>query len=145
MNSFAKNTLTTGNLPNSASLALLLLRLAVGTFMLTHGAGKMATLFSGDPIRFADPIGIGATASLALIVFAEVFCSILLILGLVTRFSAIPPLVGMLVAAFIVHGQDPFGNRELALFYSVIYLVLILTGAGKFSIDYLLWPNKGKR
>jgi len=135
MKKFIKNTFNTGKYPNNVSLALLLIRLTAGTFMLSHGMGKFWKLFGDEPIAFADPIGVGVTASLALTVFAEVLCSLFLILGIATRLSAIPLLITMLVAAFIIHSDDPFGKKELALLYGVAYLVLLIAGAGKYSID----------
>jgi putative oxidoreductase len=41
----------------------------------------------------------------------------------------------MLVAAFIIHGGDGFGKQELPLHYILVYLVLLIAGAGKFSLD----------
>lgn len=129
------NIFNPGNYPKKIDYVLLLLRLTVGIFMLTHGIGKFSKLFGGDPIQFADPIGVGVTASLALVVFAEVFCSIFLILGFATRFAAIPLLITMLVVAFIIHPNDGFGRQELPLIYSCVYLVLVIAGAGKISLD----------
>ena len=103
--------------------------------MLTHGIGKFEKLFSGEPIMFPDPVGLGATASLALVVFSEVFCSIFLILGVATRFSAIALIVTMLVAAFVAHANDGFGKQELPLLYTAVYVVLLICGAGKVAVD----------
>ena len=80
-----------------------------------------------------------------LMVFAEFLCSIFLIFGFAVRLSAIPPIIGMLVAGFIAHGADPFGRKELPLLYAVIYLTLLLTGGGKFSIDHLISKKLDKR
>jgi putative oxidoreductase len=44
----------------------------------------------------------------------------------------------MAVAAFIVHGGDPWGEKELAYIYLAGYLTLLLTGPGKFSVDALI-------
>jgi putative oxidoreductase len=41
----------------------------------------------------------------------------------------------MLVAAFVVHGDDPWSKKELALLYAIPFLTLGLTGPGRFSID----------
>ena len=130
-----KKLLHTGGYPESINVSLLLIRLITGGFMLTHGYGKFLMLIGDSPIQFADPIGIGATASLALTVFAEFFCSIFLILGFATRLSTIPLLITMLVAAFIVHARDGFGKQELALIYATAFLVLAIAGAGKLSVD----------
>jgi len=123
------------------NLVLLLVRLIVGAFMLTHGWGKFLKLIGDGTITFADPLGLGETTSLVLTVFAEVFCSILITLGLTTRFAAIPSLITMLVAAFIVHANDGFGKQELALLYGTIYLVIAVLGAGKYSLDYLIFKR----
>lgn len=58
------------------NLSLLILRLAGGLMMLTHGYPKFRKLLSGD-FSFADPIGLGEEFSLVATVFAEFICSIL--------------------------------------------------------------------
>ena len=50
-------------------------------------------------------------------------------------YPAIPALITMLVAAFVVHASDPIGTKEKALFYAIAFLALAFTGAGKYSID----------
>ncbi|MGB3870421.1 MAG: DoxX family protein [Flavobacteriales bacterium] len=122
---------------------LLLLRVGIGIFMLTHGMGKFTRLFGDEPIRFSDPLGVGAPISLALAVFAEFFCSLLLIVGFATRAAAIPLLITMLVAALIVHATDGFGKQELPLLHSLVYLSLLIAGPGRFSIDHLIWSKYG--
>ena len=123
--------------PNATHFALLLLRLAAGGFMLTHGYGKLQRLLAGE-FQFGDPIGLGPEVSLVLAVFAEFVCSLLVMLGLGTRLATVPLIVTMVVAVFIVHGADPFGRKELALLYLVSYVVLLLSGSGKFSVDRLI-------
>ncbi len=134
-----KKIFSPGNYSEKISIALLLLRVAAGILMLTHGTGKFTKLFGDDPIKFADPIGVGVTASLALTVFSEVICSILLILGLATRLIALPLLFTMLVAVFIVHGDDGFKKQELPLLYAAVYAAIALSGAGKYSLDYVIY------
>ena len=133
-----------GDYSNIASSALLLLRMIVGIFMLTHGIGKFMMLVGDGPIRFVDPIGLGVTASLILVVFAEVFCSIFLIVGVATRLAVIPLLVTMLVAALITHASDPFAKKELPLLYAAIFIVIALAGAGKYSIDSWIYERFGE-
>jgi putative oxidoreductase len=93
---------------------------------------------AGGEIRFADPFGLGVTLSLFLVVFAEFFCSILIGFGIGTRLATLPLIITMFVAAFIAHGPDPFGKKELALLYLVIYIFLLVAGSGKYSVDYYL-------
>lgn len=117
---------------------LLIVRIAVAAFMLTHGYPKLMKLLAGGEIQFADPFGLGMYFSLVLAVFAEFFCSILIGIGLGTRLATIPLIITMLVAAFIAHSSDPFGRKELALLYLVVFVFLLFTGSGKFSVDYFI-------
>ncbi len=129
------------NLRNT-DIAILLLRLGVGGLMLTHGIPKLIRLFGSEPIQFGDPIGIGVEASLALTVFSEVICSVLIIIGLGTRLASIPLFFTMVVAFFVVHAADPFQRKELAFFFLIVYVVLFLTGSGKYSLDHFLLKRK---
>lgn len=124
--------------PINHDAGLLILRVFVGVTMLaSHGWGKMMKLITGDT-GFADVFGIGETASLILAVFAEVLCSLFIALGLFTRATLIPLIITMLVAVFVIHGDDPFGKKEFGLLYLIPYITLLLTGPGKYSIDKLI-------
>ncbi|MDG5491259.1 DoxX family protein [Psychroserpens sp. SPM9] len=118
---------------NFNDLALLLLRVGFGGFMLTHGIPKMNML--SDPSQFGDPIGVGPTISLILALIGEVVAPILLIIGFKTKWAAIPAAITMMVAAFIIHAKDDLGTKEHALLFLIAFVVLFLTGAGKFSVD----------
>ncbi len=116
------------------NLGLALLRISASAMMLTHGYPKFQKLISGD-FEFGDPIGLGTAPSLFLAVIGEFICPILILIGLKTRWAAIPVVITMAVAAFVVHADDPFGNKEKALLFLVIFLVIMLLGPGKYSLD----------
>ena len=122
-----------------SDLSLLFLRLAFGGLMLVnHGWSKFMKLIGDEPIKFADPIGIGMEASLGLTVFAEVLCALMIVLGLFTRLAVIPLIITMLVAIFIIHIGDPLKKMEMAILYLIPYLVLLWNGAGRYSLDALI-------
>lgn len=119
-------------------IGLLILRLGLGGMIFFgHGWGKLMS-FSASSAMFPDPLGIGPSISMALATFAEAFCGVAIMLGMFTRFTAIPPLVTMAVAAFIVHSGDPFSTKEKALLYGLGFLALSLLGAGRFSLDEII-------
>ncbi len=126
-----------GNQTAFTDISLLLIRLAAGGFMLSHGFGKLQKLVNGN-FEFGDPIGVGPETSLGLTVFAEILCAFLILVGLFSRLAAIPLIITMLVAVFMVHADDDFGKKELGLFYLINYLVIFLSGAGKYSLDKLI-------
>jgi putative oxidoreductase len=119
-------------------VALLLVRVSVAGLMLAHGLPKLEMLFSGDPVQFPAVFGLSAASALALAVFAEVVCSVLVLIGLGTRLVVIPLIFTMLVAAFYFHGADPFAQKEPAILYLIPYVMLLLTGSGKYALDHLL-------
>lgn len=118
-----------------SSLALLLLRVGSGGLILTHGIPKLQRLFGGAEIKFADPFGLGPVISLGLATFAEVICAILVIIGFKTRLAVIPLIITMLTAAFYAHWDDPFGRKELPLLFCIVFVSLLLTGGGAYSLD----------
>jgi putative oxidoreductase len=120
---------------SSPDAGLLLLRLWLGLSMLwLHGWEKLMNLFAGKT-AFLDPLGIGETTSFVLTVFAEAICSVLLVIGLWTRWAAVILAFTMGVAFFVVNSANLKGNGELAWLYFGGYLVLFAAGAGKFSVD----------
>lgn len=125
--------------------AVLILRVSFAIFMMVHGYQKLQWLIAGGEIQFGDPIGVGPYASLVLAVFAEFVCSILLLIGLGTRLAVIPLIITMAVALFIVHGADGFDKKEMALHYLVVYLFLLISGSGKYSVDHLISKNSNRR
>jgi putative oxidoreductase len=123
-------------------ILVLLLRICLAAFMITHGWPKFLKLLEGGEIQFGNPIGLGPALSLTLAVFAEFVCSILIGIGLGTRLASIPLALTMFVAAFISHGPDPFRRKELALLYLLFYITLLVTGSRKYSVDYLISKKK---
>src|SRR6056297_4200132 len=119
----------------SPDAAFLLLRFGAGALMLTHGFPKLMRILDGN-FSFGDPIGIGPAASLISVTFAEFFCSLFVMAGFMTRASLIPLMFAMAVAAFIAHAGDPFGDKELPLFFLISFATLFLTGPGKYSLDH---------
>lgn len=115
-------------------LGLFVLRVGLSLMMLTHGWGKFNRLFA-EEIKFGDPIGLGSTLSLYLIVLAEFIAPILIILGFKTRWIVFFPAFAMGVAAFVAHGDDPFARKEKALLYLCGYLAVLLCGPGRYALD----------
>ena len=132
-----KKLFSTNHHAKSIDAALLIARVGIGVFMLIHGLPKLAMLFSGEPVMFPG-IVINGELSLILAVFAEVICSLLLIIGLGTRLAVIPLIITMLVAVLHIHAADPFAKQEPGLQYLLVYVVLFLTGSGRYSVDHLL-------
>lgn len=118
---------------NNYDLGLLILRVGFSVFLLLHGIEKLEVAFTSK-ISFADPIGLGPTLSLILVLFAEVICTILIIIGYKVKWASIPPIILMLVAVFVVHSNAPIMERELAILYLIAFSVIGIMGSGKYAI-----------
>lgn len=133
-----KKIFSTGSNDRINNLWLLILRVSMSAFLLTHGLSKLTMLIEGNGATFPDPLGVGNKLSLVLAVLGEVGGPVLIIPGIITRLATIPTLITMSVAAFIVHGSDPFKIREMALLYLIGFLTVLILGPGRYSIDNLI-------
>jgi putative oxidoreductase len=116
----------------------LLARVAVGLVFAGAGWGKVQNL--PQVIEFFRSLGIPAPELQAPFVAAtELCCGLLLVLGLATRFAAVPLVVTMIVAIRtalwdeIEGAIDLFGREESLLIVLLVWLAV--AGAGAVSLD----------
>ena len=118
------------------SLLILILRVFFGLLFFTHGIDKMLN-FNSLVDSYPDILGFGSYMTLMVTIFCEFCCSLFLITGLLVRVMTIPMIIAMGVAFFDVHdAMMPEG--ELALIYFITFIILLMVGPGRFSLDYLI-------
>jgi putative oxidoreductase len=116
-------------------IALFLLRVTLGLLMcLVHGIPKISN-FSVWKTQFYDPFHIGSRWSLVLVIIAEVFGSMLLVIGLFSRLAALVLSIDMVFASFIYHAGHPLTEYEHAILFLTGFLCVLLLGPGKWSAD----------
>ena len=117
------------------NIALLLIRIVfAGSMIYGHGLSKFYRLIEGN-LSFANPIGIGEAPTLVLAVFSEFLAPLFILIGYKTKIFSFFPAATMFVAAFIVHLSDPFARKEKAILFLIGFIVIMMMGAGKYSID----------
>lgn len=117
------------------NIALLLIRIVfAGSMLYGHGLSKFYRLIEGN-LSFANPIGIGEAPTLVLAVFSEFLAPIFILVGYKTKIFSFFPAATMFVAAFIVHLSDPFARKEKAILFLIGFIVIMMMGPGKYSID----------
>ena len=117
-------------------LGLLVLRVGLSfSLVYAHGYAKFMNLLAGKGANFPDPLGVGGTMSLGLASFGEFICAILVALGLFTRLASVPVIIVFVVAFFMIHGGDPFVEKEKAFLFLIGYVAVFLAGPGRFSLD----------
>jgi len=139
-----------------ASVGLLVLRAGIGLMMaFGHGLPKLqnysAMLEQWNIAPAIWPLSyMSKPMSLMLAIGAEFVASLMLVLGVMTRPAAFMLGFAMCVAAFQVHALDPFFSaggaaKEMAVLYLLPAFVLIITGAGQYSIDAGIATDKRRR
>lgn len=121
--------------------AILFMRIFIGAMMLTHGIGKLQN-YNAIVNSFPDPLGIGSATSFTLITLTEVGCSVLIIMGLFTRLATLPLIFGMYIATFIAFPEKTFAEGELSFVYMGIYIMLLVSGGGRYALDALFFPYR---
>lgn len=136
-----RNILSTKINDSQVSIALLIMRLTAGVLMAHHGYQKLTSFAEIEP-KFMEFLGLSKGISLGLVVGAEFFCSLLLVVGLATRFVLVPLVITMMVAVFDAHSGEIFGKGEVGALYLGMYFALLIAGAGKYSADGFLFNNE---
>jgi putative oxidoreductase len=131
-----KRLFSTKTSDSAFSFATLILRLGAGLLILINFGLNKLMHFSTIAPRFSDPFHIGTTASLSMVIFAEFFCAVFIVLGLFTRLAAIPLIIAMAVAIFTAHGGHFFGKESLAAsMFLIAFIAILFFGPGKISLD----------
>ena|SRR5450755_3648726 len=133
-----RKILSTAYSDGAFNFALLVQRVVSGLLLLIgHGLPKISN-FSELSGSFYDPLRIGHRNSLILVILAELFCSMLLVLGLFTRIVAFIIVFNLSVAVFIYNHGQPLKNFELGAIYLVNVFTIMIVGPGRVSVDGMM-------
>jgi len=125
--------------PGHVSLGLAVLRIATGIVFIDHGYQKMFKMGIGGVTGFFGQIGVPMPGVMAtLITLLEVFGAVALIVGFLTRPLALAFALDMLGAIFLVQMKNGFPKYELEFLLLGASVALVLTGAGRYSVDAMI-------
>lgn len=122
------------NKDSYASLFLLAVRVIFGLLLMNHGIQKWSS-YHELSATFPDPLGVGHSVSLGLAIFGELVCSMAFVIGFLYRLAMIPMIFTMMIAFFVIHANDVFTVKELAFVYLIVFILMYITGPGKYSVD----------
>jgi putative oxidoreductase len=117
--------------------AMLLLRIGCGALIIPHGYSKLVH-FAEKKDSFMNFMGMGSALSFSLVIFAEFFCGMFIVLGLFTRLAVLPLVISMSVVVFKANHGDIFGKGEEGALFLTCFLAILLCGPGKASADGLI-------
>lgn len=126
-----------GFVPRHFDFGVLVLRVVFGlTLCVVHGWSKVVH-FSDMAGHFPDPLHIGSKFTLLFAILSDLICSLLIVLGLGTRWAALIVAINTGAAFAIVHKFSLFGphSGELALLFCTWALAILIFGPGRYSLD----------
>lgn len=119
----------------TTDVALLVFRLLAGFALFrVHGLDKLLH-FQHEAATMPDPFGLGGPFSATFAMFSDVGCALLVMLGLLARPAAVGVLSTTLVGLLVVHLHDPWTLKDAPLTYATMFLLVLLAGPGRFSLD----------
>ena len=125
---------------------LLCLRVIFGlSLFIKHGWEKL-TNFPQMAQHFPNPLHVGPVPGLLFALVSDAICSILVTLGLATRWAALWSFANILIAWSFVHHFQFFGkgadHGEMIVLYLGGFLAIAIMGAGRFSLDSRLGQKR---
>lgn len=134
----------------TASLGLLVLRVVVGAVFAAHGAQKIFENTIPGTIEGFAGMGVPlAEFAAPVVAFLEFGGGILLALGFFTRPIGVLLAIDMVVAVLLVHVSAGLwvsdGGYEFVAVLGAAALALAFTGAGRASLDHLLFRRRAPR
>lgn len=119
------------------NLGMFILRVVLGLLVASHGYAKLIK-FGTLKYKFMNFMHLGSTTSLSLVIFAELICSVFLILGLFTRIASVFIIITMIVVVFIASQGNIFAQGERGAIYLAAAIMILLCGPGRISVDGMI-------
>jgi putative oxidoreductase len=132
----------------TADTALLSLRIIAGLSLFAYSGAPKLFHLSSLLSSGSDPLSVGSLAPAAMIyaAFALGICTVLVVVGLATRYVALFTTISLAATFFLIDHSlstnllDPGHNShpEVMWLYMTMYFALIFTGPGRYSVDRIL-------
>ena len=134
-------------------MGILALRVFVlGALFMKHGTPKLFdfnTELHWEGAAYPSVFGLGAVGTLLIAAFADGICSLLVVLGLATRWAALFSGCSLVVGWGMVHGFAIRGTEgriaETISLYIIACVAIFLLGPGKYSIEAMIEASTEKK
>jgi len=128
---------------NRIDLAILFFRVAVSVeLILVHGLKKVGIDANTEVVP--NPLHLPEFLNQCFADAANLFFPLLVIVGLFTRLAVLPTLAVTLTGYFVVHLHDSLWVKDIPFMYSISFLLLLIIGSGKYSMDYFIHKKLNK-
>lgn len=125
-------------------IVLLAFRVLLSAEMIyAHGLKKVGIGVS-EAEQVPNPLHLPDTLNTLFAISANIFFPVMVILGLFARLSALPILAVTLTGYFVLHLHDAPLVKDTPFMYSLSYTVILVLGAGKYSLDNYIFKASGR-
>lgn len=122
----------------SFHLSMLAFRILISVeLMMAHGLKKVGVGVA-QAETVPNPLHLPTQLNDLFATSANLFFPVLVIIGFFTRLAAIPILAVTLTGYFVVHWNDSLLEKDTPFMYSVSFLLIMILGPGKYSLDHFL-------
>ena len=122
---------------NNATLLGFRVLLALELFRV-HGMKKFR-VENGQREHVPNPLHLPEKLNGVVAIFSDTVVPFLIMLGAITRIAVIPTIGVTAIGYFVVHRKDKLEIRDVPYMYTISLLLLLFLGAGKYSLDTLLF------
>ena len=130
---------------HQVSVGLLFLRLIGGALLISGRAWTWQTMIDSNRVLESTGWVLGGEIGWFLTLFSECLCTLMVMLGIFTKFTSVPPAVAMVVAGLALPGGTAWSTRELYFLFALPFFVLSFTGPGDYSVDSRIAVLSGNR
>ncbi|HZH97213.1 MAG TPA: DoxX family protein [Flavisolibacter sp.] len=123
---------------NSFNIVMLLFRIALSLELIVVHGFKKVGLNVAAAEKIPNPLQLNEALNYTFAVSANLVFPVFVILGLFTRIAILPILAVTVTGYFAVHWNDPLPVKDMPFMYSLSYLLVLVLGPGRYSIDYFI-------
>jgi putative oxidoreductase len=122
-------------------LSMLLFRMGISIeLIVVHGFKKLGVGVT-EAEQIPNPLNLPEVFNHGFAVASSLFFPIFVIVGLFTRLAIVPMLTVTLTGYFVLHWNDSLLVKDVPFMYSVVYLLVLALGPGRYSIDYWIYKK----
>ncbi len=135
------NILKTGFSTERYHWVMLFYRVLVAFAIIRIHGWKKITGFEEEVLHIPDPFGFGGYTATVMAILSNVVCSVFVAFGLFTRLAAFGAMMVPLIGLLVIHIADPWPAKDAPWMYSLAFLVILLMGPGKYSLDNWMYKK----
>ena len=122
-------------------VSLLFFRVLVSLqLMIVHGLKKIG-IGVAEAEQVPNPLHLPEGFNHLFAIAGNLVFPVFIMIGFLTRLAVWPVLAITLTGYFVLHWHDPLLVSDTPFIYSVVFLLIAVLGAGKYSIDYWLYQK----